>query len=203
VVAVGDDVWLAGPHEPKAFFAELPEGVAADNAVDAVGEIAGQHERVFVLLNRGVGAAVDREVLAEGAGGRQRDRVGVGLVAQCIVELHEEVIAGLERLAARDVSRDLRGADNLARRVTNGRDGERDIEAAAVLRRAHGLKVLDPIPGTEACENLAFLVATLGRDQHGDRLPDRLAGGVAKQMLSACVPGQNDALQGLADDRIV
>ena len=123
-VAVGHDVRLAGPHQPEAFFAKLPERIAADDAVDAVGEIAGQQERVFVLLDRGVGAAVHGEMLAERARGRQRDRFSLGLLPNRVVELDEEAVAGLERLASRDVPRHLRGADNLAGCVANRRDGE-------------------------------------------------------------------------------
>jgi hypothetical protein len=41
------------------------------------------------------------------------------------------------------------------------------------------------------------------RDQHGDGLPDGLFGGVSEQFLSAPVPGRDDAVEILADDRIV
>ena len=65
LVAVLDDVWFAGSHQPQALFAELSKRVAADDAVDAVVVVAGEQERVFVVLDGRVGAAVDREVFAQ------------------------------------------------------------------------------------------------------------------------------------------
>ncbi len=44
----------------------------------------------------------------------------------------------------------------------------------AVLGHTHRLKVLDSFTANDSLEDLLLFIETLGRDQHGNRLPDRL-----------------------------
>ena len=67
----------------------------------------------------------------------------------------------------------------------------------------HRLEMLDAFTANDSLEDLAPLHRALGRDEHGNRLPDSLLRRVSKQPLSPVVPRQNDALQRLADDGVV
>jgi hypothetical protein len=63
--------------------------------------------------------------------------------------------------------------------------------------------VRDPLPPPNRGENLVLLLVKLGRDQAINRGADHLFGCVAENPLCRSVPGQDYAVEGLADDRIV
>ena len=67
----------------------------------------------------------------------------------------------------------------------------------------HGVEMLDPLAAAELGQDLVLLVLQLGRDDLRDRLADHLVGLVAEDPLGAGVPRGDDALQRLADDRVV
>ena len=103
----------------KHSVAELPERVAADDAVDAVVVVAGEQERVLVVLDGGVGAAVDVEVFTQRAGCRERDLLSIGERPNQVIELDEKAITRLESLACGDIASRLRGADDPAVTTAN------------------------------------------------------------------------------------
>src|SRR5262249_55572608 len=104
--------------------------------------------------------------------------------------------------ALRDVTGDLRGADDPSPRILDRRNTEGDIQERSILAHADGLVVLDPFAAADALENLPLLVPAVGRNDERDRLTDHLAGGIAKETLRAGVPGRHDAIEILARDGI-
>ena len=204
IVAVGHDVRLARPHQPKALLAELPERVAADDAVDAVGVIAGQQERVFVLLDRGVGAAVDGEMLAQRARGRQRDRFSVGELSQP------------RRRARRGSGRAPRASCGERCPAPPSRRRQSAPEVSRIGETVSEMSIRRPSLATRTVSKCSIgsprtmrarisllFIEALRWDQHRDRLPDGFSGGVSEQTLSAFVPGKDDALKRLADDGVL
>src|SRR5204863_4119141 len=115
----------------------------------------------------------------------------------------EQIPARLRLLALGDVARDLRGADNPARRVPDGRHGERDVEQAAILAAANGLVMVDALTAPNAVEYGGLLVVALGRYENGHGLANDLFALVAEEPLRRAVPAGDDAIEILADDRIV
>ena len=61
----------------------------------------------------------------------------------------------------------------------------------------------DRLTGADACEDQFFFGLPVGRNDHADRLADRLGGGVAEHPLGRPIPRRDDAVQILADDRVV
>src|SRR5262249_59015768 len=102
-------------------------------------------------------------------------------------------------LALGDVATDLGGADNLPRSVAQGRHGQRDIDAAAVLGDAERLIVVDAFAPLQSGEDLTLFAVQLGGNQAEDRLADHLARLVTENARRAAVPRGDDALQTLAD----
>ena len=110
---------------------------------------------------------------------------------------------GVGLLSLGDVVRDFRRADDAPARVLDRRDGERHVDECAVLPPPHGFVRGDHLAAFHPPEDLGFLVFALGRNEDRDRLPDHLRRGVAEHPLRAFVPGGDDALERLADDRVV
>ena len=84
--------------------------------------------------------------------------------------------------------------------------GETVIETSTSLpslRRRDGFEVLHPPAGADLAEHVVLLGAPFRRDDERDRPPDRLGGRIAEQTLGAAVPRRDDAVQILADDRVV
>ena len=129
------------------------------------------------------------------------------LVSQDREELVLDPVGLAEHLARafleRDVARDLRGADHAAAAIVDRRDRERDVDAPAVLREPHGLEVTDALARAQPRQDHLLLARALRRNDHEDRLADRLVGGIAEQPLGALVPGEDPTVQRLADDRVV
>src|SRR4051794_19046910 len=63
--------------------------------------------------------------------------------------------------------------------------------------------MVDPLAGTDSRQYLWLLVLAVVRDQNIDRAPDHFSGRIAEDPLRARVPGQDDAFEILADDRVV
>ena len=115
----------------------------------------------------------------------------------------EQIPARLGLLALGDVARDLRCADDPARSVPDGRHGERDVEPAAILVAANGLVMVDALTAPDAVEYAGLLVVALGRYEDGHGLANDLIGFVAEEPLRRAVPAGDDAIEILADDRVV
>ncbi len=102
-----------------------------------------------------------------------------------------------------NVSRDLRCADDRAAGVADRRDGHRHFHQPSVLAHPDGLEVFDPLAAADLREHDVFFAQAVRRDQHRDRLADSVCGRVAEQALSAAIPRGDDAVQILADNRVV
>ena len=63
--------------------------------------------------------------------------------------------------------------------------------------------MLDAFAAANVPEHHVLFGKAVRRDHHRDGLPDGLVGGVAEQLLCAAIPGGDDAVEILADDRIV
>jgi hypothetical protein len=105
--------------------------------------------------------------------------------------------------AVRDVTGDFRRADHPARIIVNRRDGQRDRNQRPVLALADGVEVRDPFARSNAPEDHVLLGLPIGRNDHANRLADRFRCGVAKHAFSRTIPGGDDAVQVLADDRVI
>ena len=70
-------------------------------------------------------------------------------------------------------------------------------------RTALGLEMLDPLAGLQAGDDPIFLGDAFGRDDQRDVAADRLVGRVAEETLGGGVPALNDAVERLADDRVI
>jgi len=126
-------------------------------------------------------------------------------VSQAVQSLERArlLLEGLLRLfGRRDVVRDLRRSNNLTARVAHGRDSQRDIEAMTVLVNPQRLVAVDPLAAANPRQDLGFLVVKLRGNDPCDGLADHLLGGEAKQPLRPFVPGDDDALQGFANNAV-
>jgi hypothetical protein len=103
----------------------------------------------------------------------------------------------------RDVADVLRRADDAAVRVLDRRNRQRNVQAAAVFRHAHGFVVLDPFSAAQPSQNVIFFRLALGGNQPTNRLSDDFLGGIPEHSFGGGVPTGNDAVQRFADDRIV
>jgi hypothetical protein len=90
---------------------------------------------------------------------------------------------GFDLLAFRDVAHDLRGADDPAVGIEDGRYGERNRDAPAVARQAFGFLVIDPAAGQYRGDQFLFFVDAVGRHQNGNRPAEDFAGGVTENLL--------------------
>ncbi len=61
----------------------------------------------------------------------------------------------------------------------------------------------DALAAPDACEDPGLLVFEARREKNGHRLADGLAGGIAEQPLRSRIPGPDDPVEILADDRVV
>ena len=102
-----------------------------------------------------------------------------------------------------DIARDLRGPDNLAGAVEDGRDGQGDIDHLAVLALAHGFEMVGALAAADALKDTRLLVMSVGGNDGRDRLADDLFREVPEQPFRALVPGGDHTIEVLADDRVV
>src|SRR6185437_2856171 len=131
------------------------------------------------------------------------------------LDVREDVLASMLRFASQnlnvllislllcDISCNLRCSDDPSFGILYGRNGQRDSDEVAVLAFPNSLKMIDPLPSPDASQNLAFFVVPLERNDRGDGPTDRLLRGVAEKAFRTPVPAADDAVQVLADDRIV
>ncbi len=71
------------------------------------------------------------------------------------------------------------------------------------LRTADGLEVLDAFAAADAGEHVVLFALPVARDDDPDGTADHFFGCVAEQQFRAAVPGLNDPVEVLADNRIV
>ena len=132
----------------------------------------------------------------DGADGVQR----LGDAGRLLQQLHA---LELDAPQQRDVAGDLRGADDPPVDVADRRHGQRDRHQRSVLAAADGLEVVEAIAAANAGQRLVFLGLAILRDQPADRRTDHLGGTVAEHPLRRLVPRLDDAVEILADDRVV
>ena len=103
----------------------------------------------------------------------------------------------------RNVVRDLRGSDDGAIRLPDGRDGERDIDERAVLTAAHRLVVLDTLARSDARQDAGFLVLMVFGDEDSYVFADHLFGLITEDAPRAAVPARDMSVERLGDDGVV
>ena len=110
---------------------------------------------------------------------------------------------GLHLETLRDVAGDLRRADDPPGFVANRRHRQRNREPGAVLTLSDRFEVIDLLTGADLREHGVFFALQLVRNEHANRLPDGFRGGVAEHPFGGGIPRGDDALEILADDRVV
>src|SRR5688572_16395874 len=106
-------------------------------------------------------------------------------------------------LPVTDVPGDLGCADDHTSFVVHRRYGERNRQRRAVLSTAYRLVVTDVSSRSDFTEDEIFFALAIVRNDHANRLANRLVGGVAEHALGGGIPQLNDAVQVFADDRVV
>src|SRR5712691_11882934 len=81
--------------------------------------------------------------------------------------LSEEVPGCLGLLACRNVAGNLRGPDDPARTVLDGRDGKGDIQSGAILVQPLGFVMVDALPTLQAFKKMGKVIGQVGRNQEG------------------------------------
>jgi hypothetical protein len=104
---------------------------------------------------------------------------------------------------AGDIANDLRRADDHARRTQDRRDGQRHRDLAAILVHPHRLVMADPHTAGQALEDHRRLVHPVRWVQQRDRPSDHFRASIAEDSLGRVVPARDNAIQRLADDRVV
>ncbi len=102
-----------------------------------------------------------------------------------------------------DVASDLGGADDLPVRAPDRRDSQRNVDQPAIFSHAHGFVVLDTFARPESGEDCRLFIFMIFGDEDRDWFADYFVGGVTKDALRTVVPTRDDALECLADDRVV
>src|SRR5262249_46393947 len=115
----------------------------------------------------------------------------------------QQLLPGLGLPSLADITRDLGGAKDLARRIFHRRYGERYVHESAVLALANGLIMVDVRAAQASIENAGFFVVAIRWDESGDRSAQHLPGRITEDPFSASIPARDNAVQVLADDRIV
>ena len=110
---------------------------------------------------------------------------------------------GLGAAPLADVAGYLRRTDHAALRVPDWRDGQRDGQKRTVLAPPHRLEVIDRAARAHLAQDVIFLRKPVGGDDERDGLADRFFSGVAEHPLGGAVPRRDDAVEVLADDRVV
>src|ERR1700730_14174156 len=102
-----------------------------------------------------------------------------------------------------NVTRYFRRADNSTLAAPDQRDGQRNIESSPILRLPYGLEVFDLFAAADSREDIIFFRETLGRNDQGDALTDRLCRAVPEYSLCGPIPRSNNSVQSLADYGVV
>src|SRR5690606_18023199 len=117
----------------------------------------------------------------------------VGLIERGLLEPH----------ALGDVARDLRRAYHASIAVVYGRHRHRNRNELPVLALPDGLVVPHCLTGPDASEDEVLFVLPIGWNDDADGAADHLVGAVAKDAFGRVIPELDDAVEVLADDRVV
>src|SRR5262249_41656859 len=102
-----------------------------------------------------------------------------------------------------NIAGDLCRADDVPMMIFYGRDGQRNIDALAVLANATCLKVINSFACANSGQDTRLIIVQLRRNNGCDRLPDDFLCPVAEGAFRGLVPTGDDPVQILADDGIV
>src|SRR4029453_7055299 len=127
----------------------------------------------------------------------------LSLRSSLLLPCQELLVGFLCMLLIRNVSGDLRCANDSAVSVMNGGDRQRDIQTFARLGHSHGFVVLDTLSTTYPAENMGLLLYRFGRNQHRNRSANRFGRTVSEEALRRRIPRLDDTLQIFTDDRVV
>jgi len=83
-------------------------------------------------------------------------------------------------LSCRDIAGDLGGAEDLAGRVANRRNSQRDLDELPILAAANRLEMVDTLTGAQPAQDALLLMVPIFRDNQCDGFSDRLVGRVAE-----------------------
>ena len=150
------------------------------HGIERGAQLVGQHSEELVL----------------GAARRLRLR------ARLLLAREKDHAFALQPVPAADVARDLRDADDLARRRAHGRHRQGDVHHRSILAHAHRLEIADGPALPDPRQHLVLLVQALGRDDDRDGPPHRLRRRVPEQLLGRGVPGSDDPAEILAHDGV-
>ena len=157
---------------------------------------------------------VDRAVIGDGRRSRRRERSQRLFVVERLRErecdLREKRVAvsnsvgkRLGLLPLRNITCDFRCTDHRAVLSEHRRNGQRNRDEPPIAAFPHCFEMIDAAAGANRCEHGVFLgLAIVGNDLP-NRTADHLGSGETEHPLGRGVPRLNDAVQVLADNRIV
>ena len=80
---------------------------------------------------------------------------------------------------------------------------QRDIDQTSVLAATDGIVMINALPTAHAFDDFWFFINAICRDQDRDWLADDLVRLIAEQPLGTAIPACDDAVEVLADNRVV
>ena len=104
--------------------------------------------------------------------------------------------------ALRNVTRNLRRADNMPVLIIDGRNGQRNVERGAVLSAVYRLVANDAFAPADPFHNFQLFILAIRRDQDGDRFADNFSSRVAKEPFRFFVPTGDHLIEIYAYDRV-
>ena len=94
-------------------------------------------------------------------------------------------------------------ADDIAAKVSDWRNGQRNIDEASVLAHSDRLIMVDPLTTPDAFQDSGFFVTAIGWNEHRHRLAYRLPARVAVEALRATIPARDNAVNVSREDGVV
>src|SRR5690606_1480646 len=123
---------------------------------------------------------------------------------QSLIDREPDRSLPLRALLLGDIAIDGGGADDLAFRVANWRNADRDVDRSTVLRAPARLVMVEGLAAGDPLEIREELIAAIGRnDRVAERAADRFARGESEELLGALVPVRHDAVEAEADDGVL
>jgi len=109
----------------------------------------------------------------------------------------------LRTLSVRNVPRGGRGTDDLTLRVADRRNGDGDVDDAAVLSAARRFERQNWVVLRKPSDDRRLLSRLAGREEHGDRPPDGFLRHVSEEPFCTFVPALDAPVQVARDDRVI
>src|SRR6476659_10250772 len=116
---------------------------------------------------------------------------------------HEQLLLLLSPLALVDIPSDFGSADDPAVGIFERRYRERNVDQTSVLAATDSIVMINTLPTAHAFDDFWIFIKAICRYQDRDRLADDLIRLIAKQPLGTAIPASNDAVEVLADNRVV